>query len=68
MTKAPRVIVLAGLPAVGLEMLGQGSQRRGAWPAGGAGLAYKHIPGAAAIVADPSIQVKRSSSIWPAAR
>ena len=57
MTKAARVIVLAGLPAVGLEMLGQrltvearGRQAEPGW-------LNEHAPGAAAIVADPAIPV-----------
>ena len=57
MTRAPRVVVLAGLPAAGLDMLGErftvearGRQAEPGW-------LTEHAPGAAAIVAEPGIPV-----------
>ena len=57
MTKAPRVIVLAGLPAVGLEMLGQGLSVEARGRQAEPGWLNEHAPGAAAIVAEPAIPV-----------
>ena len=57
MTKAPRVIVLAGLPAVGLEMLGQRLSVEARGRQAEPGWLNEHAPGAAAIVAEPAIPV-----------
>ena len=57
MTGAPRVVVLAGFPAAGLDMLGERftveARGRHAEP----GWLGEHAPGAAAIVAEPGIPV-----------
>ena len=57
MTSRPRVVVLARLPAAGIDMLGRqfvvespGDQAESGW-------LREHAPGAVAVVADPSIEV-----------
>lgn len=67
MTKRPRVVVVAALPAAGLEPLRQrfivetaGLEPRQSWLA-------NHAPGAGAIVTDPGIPVDTACSIAPGA-
>jgi glyoxylate reductase len=57
MTSKPRVVVLAALPAAGFDLLRLRFDVAAGGPRAESGWLREHAPGAAAIVADPSIPV-----------
>ena len=57
MTSKPRVVVLAALPALGFDLLRVRFDVAARGPRADSGWLREHAPGAAAIVADPSIPV-----------
>jgi hypothetical protein len=57
MTSKPRVVVLAALPALGFDLLRLRFDVAARGPGADSGWLREHAPGAAAIVADPSIPV-----------
>ena len=57
MTNRPRVVVLATLPAAGFDLLRRRFHVEAGGPRAESGWLREHAPGAAAIVADPSIPV-----------
>jgi glyoxylate reductase len=57
MTSKPRVVVLAALPALGFDLLRVRFDVAARGPGADSGWLREHVPGAEAIVADPSIPV-----------
>jgi glyoxylate reductase len=57
MTSRPKVVVLATLPAAGIDLLGRRFIVEARGNQAGSGWLREHAPGAVAVVADPSVEV-----------